>query len=137
MNVNGVFGNQQGGPVDQTSFKSRMEQTFAPVAKLFNESTDQLESELQTSGTSLSALAQQKGISQDDLLSAIKQGLQSSSTNGASPLSDSQLTTIANRIANHVHGGHHHHHRPPSTDDQTATSTASTTPGDSTIALSM
>jgi hypothetical protein len=79
------------------------------VAQLFNETPDQLMNDLRSSNSSLSQLAQAKGVSQDDLVAAIKQGLQSSST-GTSPLSDTQLTNIASRIANHKHGGHHHHH---------------------------
>ena len=66
--------------------------------------------ELQSGQTSLSTLAQQKGVSQTALVDAIKQGLQASSaSNGAPALTDTQLTNIANRIANHKHGGHHHH----------------------------
>jgi hypothetical protein len=84
---------------------------MGPVASLFGESPDQLMQELQSGHTSLSALAQQKGISQTDLVNAIKQGLQSTSANNGAPaLSDAQLTNIANRIANHRHGGGHHHH---------------------------
>jgi hypothetical protein len=90
----------------QDAYRNRMDQAFAPVAQLFNETPEQLMNELH-SGTSLADLAQSKGISQDDLVAAIKQGLQSSSTS-ASTLSDSQLTNLANRIANHHHHGHHH-----------------------------
>ena len=64
-------------------------------------------------------------------MNAIKQGLQQTSASGSSPLSDNQLTNIANRIANHKHG-HHHHHKAPSATDQTATSPQTTTPSDST-----
>jgi hypothetical protein len=95
--------------INDDRFRSRMEQALTPVAQLFNETPDQLMSELQSGNKSLSDLAQAKGVSQDDLVAAIKQGL--TSTTGASPLSDSQLTNIANRIANHRHGGHHHHHQ--------------------------
>lgn len=85
-----------------------MQQGLAPVAQLFGESTDQLMSELSSGKTSLSALASQKGISQTDLIDAIKQGLQQNAPSGQTP-SDSQLTNMANRIANHKHGGGHHH----------------------------
>jgi len=95
-------------PLDAT-FQSRMQQALAPVASLFGETPDQLMSELNSGNTSLSALAAQKGVSQTDLVNAIKQGLQSTApANGQAP-SDTQLTNIANRIANHRHGGHHHH----------------------------
>src|SRR5262252_4485357 len=96
-------------PANDDRFRARMEQAFTPVAQLFHETPDQLLSELQSGKTSLADLAQSKGVSQDDLVAAIKQGL--TSATGASPLSDSQLTNIANRIANHRHAGHHHHHQ--------------------------
>ena len=101
--------NQQ---VDPTDFRTRMQQALAPVAQLFGETTDQLMSELQSGKTSLSALAQSKGVSQTDLVNAIKQGLSQNASSNGQTLSDSQLTNIANRIANQVHGagGHHHHH---------------------------
>jgi len=92
------------------SWQTRMQQSMAPVAQLFGESPQQLMSDLQSGKTSLSALAQSKGISQTDLLDAIKQGLQQSSANGGPQLSDNQLTNLASTIANRVHGHHHHHH---------------------------
>ena len=95
--------------VGASSWQTRMQQALGPVAQLFGESAQQLMSDLQSGKTSLSALAKEKGISQTDLLNAIKQGLQQSSANGGSQLSDTQLTNLANTIANRVHGGHHHH----------------------------
>jgi hypothetical protein len=92
------------------SWQTRMQQSLAPVAQLFGESPQQLMSDLQSGKTSLSALAQSKGISRTDLLDAIKQGLQQSSANGGPQLSDNQLTNLASTIANRVHGHHHHHH---------------------------
>ena len=109
MGVYPVGSNNPSSTVDPTGFDTRFQSAFTPVAQLFGESPDQLLSELD-SGSSLSALAQQKGISQDDLIAAIKQGLRQSSANNGSTLSDTQLTNIANRIAHHRHGGHHHHH---------------------------
>jgi hypothetical protein len=94
---------------NQDTVRTRMQQTLSAVANLFHETPDQLASELQSGNTSLSALAASKGVSQTDLVNTIKQSIQSSSPNGAS-LSDAQLTNIANRVANHTHGGHHHHH---------------------------
>jgi hypothetical protein len=88
-----------------TGWQQRMQQTLGPVASLFNETTDQLLQELRSGGQSLSSLAQSKGVSQTDLLNAIKQGLQSA---GNSQVSDSQLSNLAGRIANHKHGHHHH-----------------------------
>ncbi len=94
--------------VGASSWQTRMQQALGPVAQLFGESAQQLMSDLQSGKTSLSALAQSKGISQTDLVNAIKQGLQQSSANGGPQLSDTQLTNLANTIANRVHGGHHH-----------------------------
>jgi hypothetical protein len=94
--------------VGASSWQTRMQQALGPVAQLFGESAQQLMSDLQSGKTSLSALAQSKGISQTDLLQAIKQGLQQSSASGGSQLSATQLTNLANTIANRVHGHHHH-----------------------------
>jgi len=125
MNVSSIGGNQNTG-TDPTGFQSRFAQALGPVASLLGESSDQLMQELQSGHTSLSALAQQKGISQTDLVNAIKQGLQSTSaSNGAPALSDVQLTNIANRIANHRHGGGHHHHGGSGVDPTSGASTDS------------
>ena len=96
--------------VTANSWQNRMQQALAPVAQLFGESASQLSTELQSGKSSLSALAQTKGVSQTDLVDAVKQGMQQGTSGGSAPLSDTQLTNIANRIANQVHGGHHHHH---------------------------
>jgi hypothetical protein len=112
MTISGIGGATQvqaGGGVDPSSWLAQMQQTLGPVAQLFGESTQQLMSDLQTGKTSLSQLAQSKDISQTDLLNAIQQGLQQSSTNNGHQLSSTQLTNFANTIANRVHGGHHHH----------------------------
>jgi hypothetical protein len=101
---------QASGGVDPTSWMTQMQQTLGPVAQLFGESTQQLTNDLQSGKTSLTQLAQSKGISQSDLLSAIEQGLQQSSSGSGQSLTPTQLTNIANGIANRVHGGHHHHH---------------------------
>jgi hypothetical protein len=89
--------------------RSRTEQAMGSVAQLFGESSDQLVNELSSGRTSLSELAKSKGISQADLTNAIHQGLQQASGSSGTKLSDTQLTNLTNRIANHVHGGHHHH----------------------------
>jgi hypothetical protein len=94
--------------VGASSWQTRMQQALGPVAQLFGESAQQLMSDLQSAKTSVSALAQSKGISQTALVAAIKQGLQQSSANGGPQLSDTQLTNLANTIANRVHGHHHH-----------------------------
>lgn len=113
MTISGISGASQIQPnngIDPTSRQTQMQQTLGPVAQLFGESTQQLMSDLQSGKTSLSQLAQSKGISQADLLSAIEQGVPQSSASSGSQLSGAQVTNIANGIANRVHGGHHHHH---------------------------
>jgi hypothetical protein len=112
MTITGIGGGSQrygSQAVGATSWQTRMQQTLGPVAQLFGETPQQLMSDLQSGKTSLSALAQSKGISQTDLLNAIQQGLQQSSANGGPQLSDTQITNLATTIANRVHGGHHHH----------------------------
>jgi hypothetical protein len=84
-------------------FRARMQQSMAPVAQLFGMSSEQLMSEVKTSGGSLADYAASKGISNADLTAAVKQGLQSSAPNGVQ-LSDSQLTNLAQRIENHKPG---------------------------------
>jgi len=110
MTVNPIGISNPNQPIDPTSFQTRMQQALAPVAELFGESPDQLMSELQSGNTSLSALAASKGISQTDLVNTIKSGLQQSAPNNGTALSDTQLTNLADRIANRKHGVHHHHH---------------------------
>ena len=112
MSVSAISNTAQLDPsqaTDASSWQTRMQQAMGPVAQLFGESAQQLMSDLQSGKTSLSALAQSKGISQTDLQNAIRQGLQQASANGGPQLSDTQLTNLANTIANRVHGHHHHH----------------------------
>jgi hypothetical protein len=82
----------------------------------------------------LSSLAQQKGISQSDLVSAIQQGLQSTASANGQTLSSTQLANIANRIANHVHGGHRHH-RSQASDSTSTPSVDRTTLGSSGLTI--
>ena len=91
-----------------TERKGRVESVLAPVAQLFGESAQQLEGELRSGKTSMTALAQSKGVSQSDLVDAIKKGLQDGAKAGGVQLSDTQLSNLANGMANRVHGGHHH-----------------------------
>ncbi len=105
MNPIGGGGCDGANQVAPNDWRTRTEQMLDPVAKLFGETTDQLMSELQSGNTSLSALASSKGISQDDLIGAIKQGLQS--TNNGQQLSATQLTNLADRVASRTHGHHH------------------------------
>ncbi len=83
------------------------------TAKLFGLSTSQLNQDLQ-SGTTLSSLASQDGVSSSSLTSAIESDLQSGAPQGAPAPSGDQLQQLATDIANgtgpagHHHGGHHH-----------------------------
>jgi len=80
------------------------------TAKLLGLSTDQLTQDLQ-SGTTLSSLASQDGVSSSSLISSIEQDLQANAPQGAQSPSSSQLQQIATDIASGVKpGGHHHHH---------------------------
>ena len=91
------------GAGNQQDFRARMQQSLAPVAKLFGMTSDQLMSAVKASGGSLADYAASKGISTDDLTAAIKQGLQDNAPNGVT-LSDTQLTNLAQRIENHKPG---------------------------------
>ena len=61
----------------QQDFRTRMQQSMAPVAKLFGMTTDQLMSAVKSSGMSLADYAASKGITNDNLTAAVKQGLRS------------------------------------------------------------
>ena len=106
MNVNGLQGSFGSGAamgpgrVDPSAMKAKMEQAMGPVAKLFGMTADELTQALQ-GGKSLSDIAATKGVSNTDLVAAIKQGLESNAPEGAPKLSSSQLDNIASRIANH------------------------------------
>jgi lambda repressor-like predicted transcriptional regulator len=80
------------------------------LAQLFGESAKQLQTDLVSGDTNLSELAQSRGISQSDLVNAIKssetsRGWGQTEANGGPELSDAQMTDLANRIANRVHNG--------------------------------
>ena len=69
----------------------------------------------QQSGSTLADLATSKGVSRDDLLKSIAADVKAGRPQGASPLSDDQLTKIAGAIADGkrpsgVGGAHAHHH---------------------------
>jgi hypothetical protein len=83
------------------------------TAKLFGISTSQLDQDLQ-SGSTLSSLASQDGVSSSSLISAIESDIQSNAPQGAQAPSGDQLSQMATNIANGTppaghHGGHHHH----------------------------
>jgi hypothetical protein len=85
-----------------------------PVATLLGTTSQNLINQMQ-SGATLSGIAAQQGVSQNDLLSAIEQGLQSTNPQNSALAqngSPSSLATVAANIANGTAkvGGHHHHH---------------------------
>jgi lambda repressor-like predicted transcriptional regulator len=73
--------------------------SFSDTAQLLGISSQQLQSDLQ-SGTTLSSLAQQKGVSSNDLLASVEQDLQANAPQGASSLSSSQLQQMASKLIN-------------------------------------
>jgi hypothetical protein len=105
MNISAIGGASGTTAVgaNQNDFRTRMEQSMAPVAQLFGMTTDQLMTAVKASGKSLADYASSKGVSSADLTAAIKQGLQDNAPDGVQ-LSDSQLTNLAQRIENHKPG---------------------------------
>jgi uncharacterized protein YidB (DUF937 family) len=79
------------------------------TAKLLGLSTDDLQTAMQ-SGTTLDQIAQQKGVSQSDLISSIATDLQANAPSGAPQPSQTQLTSMATDIAAGKRPRHHHHH---------------------------
>ena len=82
-----------------------MQAVMSSVANLFGMSSDDLRSSLQ-GGLSLSDIASQKGISQDQLVSTVSQALQSAG--GLPPGADPNA--IAQKIVERKGGHHGHHH---------------------------
>jgi hypothetical protein len=82
------------------------------TAALLGMSTDDLTTAEQA-GTTLSAIAAQKGVSKDDLVNAIASDLKTDAPQGAPTLSDDQLTQMATNIADgkRPHRAGHHHHQ--------------------------
>ena len=83
-------------PVDRSTM-------MANVAKLLGMSVSDLKSKLE-SGSSLSDVAKQRGVSQDQLLQTIQSSLKTQDPNASA----SSLDVAAQRIAGH-HGHHGHH----------------------------
>jgi hypothetical protein len=83
-----------------------------PAAKALGMTTDDLRAQL-ASGKTLDDLAQQDGVSNADLINAIKQGLQAAARQGAPALSETQLTQMATGIAAGKQHRHHHGGPPP------------------------
>lgn len=76
------------------------------------------------SGQSLAQVAQQQGVSNDTLVSAVAAGIQSAT--GTSSSDSTQATKVAQQIVNRHGGGGHHHHHAPSTDAADSTDPNST-----------
>jgi hypothetical protein len=136
MSVSAVSGGNSAWYTQAQSPPAQPEMTN--TAKLFDISSSQLDQDVQ-SGTTLSSLASQDGVSSSSLVSAIESDLQANAPQGAQPLSSSQLQGMATNIANGTapagghHGGHHHHGMgmtdatqllDTSTDSSTSTSTS-------------
>lgn len=100
--IGGVGGTAAVG-ANQNDFRTRMQQSMAPVADLFGMTSDQLMTAVKESGKSLADYASSKGISSTDLTAAVKQGLQANAPGGVQ-LSDTKLTNLAQRIENHKPG---------------------------------
>ena len=75
-----------------------MDQAMAPTAKLLGLSTSDLKQQVD-SGQTLEQIADAQGVSKDDLLGSIKEGLKASKPDGAPELSEAQLTEMAGNIA--------------------------------------
>ena len=139
MSVSAVSGGNSAWYTQAQSQPAQPEMTN--TAKLFDISSSQLDQDVQ-SGTTLSSLASQDGVSSSSLVSAIESDLQANAPQGAQQLSSSQLQGMATNIANGTvpagghHGGHHHHGMgmtdatqllDTSTDSSTTTSTSTST----------
>jgi hypothetical protein len=143
MSVSAVGGGNSAWYTQAQSQPAQPEMTN--TAKLFDISSSQLDQDVQ-SGTTLSSLASQDGVSSSSLVSAIESDLQANAPQGAQQLSSSQLQGMATNIANGTapagghHGGHHHHGMgmtdatqllDTSTDSSTSTSTSTNQDGTS------
>ena len=59
------------------------------------------------SGQSLADVAQQRGVSRDDLVTAVAQGIQAAPPTGTP--APAAATELAQHVVDRHHGGHHHH----------------------------
>ncbi len=99
-----------------------MQQVLTSAASEFGMSTSDLATALQA-GQSLSDIAQQKGVSQSDLLATVTQALNTASANGATLPGDT--STTAQQIVYHKGlGGHHHRHHHSQGSESSTSSTA-------------
>jgi hypothetical protein len=94
--------------------KPTAQQVLEPVASLLGTTSQSLINQMQ-SGATLSGIAAQQGVSQNDLISAIEQGLQSTNPQTSAIAQNGSPSSIATLAANIANGtakvaGHHHHH---------------------------
>ncbi|HEY6759250.1 MAG TPA: hypothetical protein VI318_07160 [Baekduia sp.] len=136
MTISALGSSQDLSALTQTSASARRPQPpsadkFTGTAQLLGLSTDDLKSQLD-SGKTLDSIASDKGVSSDDLLTAVKSDLKASRPDGAPDISDDQLTQVATNIAAgkgpRGAGGHHHHGGgpPPGTSASDTTQTLQT-----------
>jgi hypothetical protein len=105
-----LIGTQAAGGTPAAGGSTSATPVLSSVANLLGMSTDDLTTSLK-SGSSMSDLASQKGVSRADLLAAITQGLQSDQSAAATSQAGG-TSALAGQIADHkgVPGHHHHHH---------------------------
>ena len=97
MNISGVgAGSQQ---LYELQPARRSQPSFSDTAQLLGMSSQQLQNDLQ-SGTTLSSLAEQKGVSSSDLLASVEQDLQVNAPQGAPGLSSTQAQQMATNLIN-------------------------------------
>jgi hypothetical protein len=104
--------------------KNRMDKAMSGVADLLDMSVDDIR-QAQQSGTTIADLAKQKGVSEDDLQSALAQGLNENAPSDAP--SDVDFSQMASDIINgkgpQGPGGHHGHGpKPPESDGSNSAS---------------
>lgn len=84
--------------------------TLDGIAQQLSMSPDALRSAL-GQGASITDLAQQQGVSRDDLVKSVEDQIQQQrAANGAQPLDQDTLDRMVNRAFDRHRGGHRHHH---------------------------
>lgn len=100
-------GMQQGPRAERGGHHGMPAAVKTAVKQLLNVDDAALKSAKQA-GTSLTALAKQKGVDRAELVSTISQALKTGKPANAPALTDAQLTAMAGRIADHVPGERGH-----------------------------
>jgi hypothetical protein len=114
-----------GGTMPTTLFPApHLDGPLDGIAQQLSTTPDALRNAL-SQGSSITDLAQQQGVSRDDLVKSVEDQIQQTrAANGAQPLDQQSLDRMVNRAFDRHRGGHHHHHSKP------ASSAASTAPTD-------